>query len=128
MRWNIIWLIVVLVLAAWFSWMGRYDVQVIPVLVPELDRAGDNGFVLDAEGRLLAVDGQSATIRIIMDGDGRPFRPLIQKTPLVSWRWDRWLGDGRVMWMADVDAAGRVTLKDNGMDGTKGADDGRGVK
>lgn len=122
MKWNVIWLIVVLVLAVWFSWMWRYDVQVIPVMMPEIGRAGDNGLVLDADGRLLAVDEQAASVRVIVDGSGKPFRPMIPRTPLVVWRWDRWAATGRVMWMADVDAAGWVTLRDGGTNGTKWTD------
>lgn len=108
---KVVWITMLLAGVAWASWLWRYDVQVIPVTVGELYSANDQNWAIDRSGVTFALNAQTGLVRPITNAIGEPFKALIPKTPAIVWRWDRWTATGSVQQFAEVDAAGRVTLR-----------------
>lgn len=102
--------VVLVLMAAWLSWMWRYEVQVIPVTVAELYSANDQNWAIDQSGVAFSVNAETGLASPMTNATGEPFKALIPKTPAIVWRWDRWTATGKVERFAQVDAAGRVTL------------------
>ena len=95
----------------WGSWLLRYDVQVIPVTVPELYSSSDRDWIIAADGTLFALNAQTGLAVCITNSAGDAFKPMIAIMPAMVWRWDRWSQSGALWRVAEVDAAGRVRLQ-----------------
>jgi hypothetical protein len=99
-------------LALWAVWMFRYDVQVIPMLMPPDATFQNAGQFIDKEGFLLVLDPTDPTaanrVKSPSGEDLKPFNPV---APIAIWKWDRWTQTGRVELVAGLDSLGNVTSK-----------------